>query len=340
MANLQKILKIHSKDFDAVTQDIPQKRLWQLYKAGVKEISLKMLEDAGKDYTMSQHVATLIQLKKGMAKLVTDYSAALAGESSEVYDTSTKIYVRMYKDLRKTLGRGRAGGFALPIQQASQFQAARKGRQESLLRTHIASMNTYGVHTIRLVQTDLSLSLLTGETTHQAVERVRKRATIEYWRAERIVRTELAWAYNAAQTDAIEATPGMWRRWAELVDDATGQPLDKRVAIDSIIMHGQVVQSGQSFKMPSDSRTPKSLVGGTWDFPPNRPNDRARVEPWHPDWADDVPGWQNVGGQKVPVKAPPVDPSEPDYAAEDFDEEAWLDELLGEKPITTPPEEV
>lgn len=324
-----------------MTQEIPQKKLWKLYKAAVKEISQKMLTDAGKDYTMSQHVATLIQLKKGMGKLVRDYSKALAGESAEVYDTSTKTFVHMYADLRKALGgRGRAGGFALPIQQAGQFQEARKGRRTSLLNTHLASMNTYGAHTVRLMETDLSLSLLTGETTHQAVKRIASRATIEYWRAERLVRTELAWAYNAAQTDAIEATPGMWRRWAELVDDTTGEPIDKRVAIDSIIMHGQVVPAGRPFTMPSDPLTPKSLVGGTWDFPPNRPNDRARVEPWHPDWADDVPGWQVVGGQKVPMEAPPVDPSEPDYAAEDFDEEAWLDDLLGEAQVTTPPEEV
>src|SRR5262249_19093797 len=140
-----------------------------------------------------------------------------------------------------------------------------------------------------------------GDSTEDAIDQLPDAADREWWQGERIVRTETAWAYNAATHDSIGSLvselPDMRLRWTELVDDSTGMPLDDRVAPDSLAMHGQVALPGMRFTMPADPRVDDSMWGKSWLFPPNRPNDRSRVLPWRPHWG--IPGWQLVGGRRV-----------------------------------------
>lgn len=124
----------------------------------------------------------------------------------------------------------------------------------------------------------------------------------QWWQIERVVRTETSENYNSAQAEAILNLeldyPGqIFKRWTELVDDATGQPLDKRVAPDSLVLHGQVARPGELFTMPADPRAPAKMIGSTWSHPPNRPNDRSILTPWMPTWG--VPGWVYQGGAKM-----------------------------------------
>lgn len=121
------------------------------------------------------------------------------------------------------------------------------------------------------------------------------------WRVERLVRTESSYAYNLAQAAALQAYPTdpehlLWGRWSERVDDLTGRPLDKKVAEDSLVMHGQVTRPGGTFTMPNDPRAGR-LAGRSWAHPPNRPNDRAVLVPWQRHWG--VPGWILQGGRRI-----------------------------------------
>jgi hypothetical protein len=106
------------------------------------------------------------------------------------------------------------------------------------------------------------------------------------------------------------------RRWTEYVDDATGRPLDARVANDSLVLHGQVcfqpegatfegrstflVGGTGGFTMPPDGRVNAKLWGKRYAHPPNRPNDRSRLVPWKPTWG--VPAYMVVGGQRMDVR--------------------------------------
>ncbi len=90
----------------------------------------------------------------------------------------------------------------------------------------------------------------------------------------------------------------MRQRWTELINDLTGQPLDNRVAKDSIAMHGQVAYPGHYFTMPAGD-VPHLMVGKQWLYPPNRPNDRAVLTPWMRGWG--VPAWEYHGGVRLPL---------------------------------------
>lgn len=124
---------------------------------------------------------------------------------------------------------------------------------------------------------------------------------------ERTVATETSRAYNLAQRDAItlaaEEDPALrgrlFMRWTELVSDTTGQPLDRRVGEDSILLHGQVALPGGMFTMPDGPRVPRGMAGRSWPCPPNRPRDRATLVPWMSGWG--IPGWTLQAGRKTRI---------------------------------------
>lgn len=141
-------------------------------------------------------------------------------------------------------------------------------------------------------------------TPSQAVAMVGDSIDAEWWRVERIVVTETAFAYNEAQADGMAelrrdpALRGLLMRWTEKISDA-GIPLDKKVAPDSIAMHAQVAPPGGSFIMPPDAAGSKisgSLLHRSWPFPPNRPHDRAVLTPWLP--GSGQPAWMWRDGRK------------------------------------------
>jgi len=122
-------------------------------------------------------------------------------------------------------------------------------------------------------------------------------AESNWWRVERLARTMVAFAFNSARADAIaimNRRSPVRARWTELVDDDTGEPLDDRVGVDSVVLHGQVASPDGWFTMPADSRLTADWWGMRWKHPPNRPNDRCVLVPWRPGWG--VPAWAYDGG--------------------------------------------
>lgn len=120
-----------------------------------------------------------------------------------------------------------------------------------------------------------------------------------------------AWSYARGATEGIvaqaQAMPDLRQRWCEHVADDSGAPLDDRVGVDSLAMHGQVVPPGGLFTQPPEApdgqEVSDSLVLQTWPHPPNRPNDRAVVQAWRPHWK--VPAW-TWQGRRVPYVGGPI----------------------------------
>ncbi len=96
----------------------------------------------------------------------------------------------------------------------------------------------------------------------------------QYW-AERIVRTETAYAYESANQEAMEThserIPGLKRKILAY--------FDRRTAPDSIGVHGQIRGIKQNFE---------DGAGRSYLHPPARPNDRETVIPWRDHWDEDA----------------------------------------------------
>lgn len=125
------------------------------------------------------------------------------------------------------------------------------------------------------------------------VEAIESILDANWWRIERMAKTETSLAYNMAIQAAMSAVAKdfktkIWLRWCELIDETTQIPLDEFVCGDSIVMHGQVALPGKLFTMPklpmgeADAAALR-LQGQSWSCPPNRPNDRAVLSLWVPE---------------------------------------------------------
>lgn len=280
----------------------------KVYEDAHADLARKLSRTLSGSMTELQRRSMLAQIKSGEARIAKQMSGAMAEVSRDTQEDSLRSLVR---DVRRLEKKFTGAEISIPIEEASRFRGVIDQRRSSLLRSHDSSMLRYGAGLVIKMESELAMSLMTGENTSEAIDRIVNVADNEWWQGERIVRTEVAWAYNATHADGVQAArsdlPDIMMRWSEHVDDATYEPLDARVAVDSIAMHGQLALPNGKFTMPpsapvADSKghsiVPVALVGKSWAFPPNRPNDRAVLAPWRPGWG--VPGWVWRSGRRVP----------------------------------------
>jgi hypothetical protein len=193
----------------------------------------------------------------------------------------------------------------LRINSARMMNERTRGVRASLLRQHATSMDRYGEELEQAMRKALRTNLLSGGTFSQAVDQLVRgrgprgwvsmvardlgggrveRIRLEriprglfrryrYW-AMRIVRTETAYAQNAAGHEAISAArdedfPDMQKKILAMMDNRTYP--------DSIAVHGQIRDVGALFR---------DGAGREYLHPPARPNDREVVIPWRPGWEE------------------------------------------------------
>jgi hypothetical protein len=313
LSEFKEASKAHLARLDRLVEKGSVAKLRRIYQAAASDLERKLSAAIGSGaspFTIHQHQVLLAQVRQGIARMVGSLGSELGIHTQQTQEASARGVIQDIKRLEQASG---APASQLPIEQASRFAGVVDRRRTSLLALNKSSMARYGSGVIQKIESVLSQSLLTGETGHKVIDRVSSVVGGEWWRAERIARTEGAWAYNATQIDAISATapafPDIMTRWTELVTDVTLSKMDDRVGDDSCAMHGQLIRPGGLFGMPTinpaNLKISESLLGKTWTNPPNRPNDRAVLQPWRPGWGW---GWVLVNGGRGPApdKAEPV----------------------------------
>ena len=292
-------------------------RLRKLYDQAQADLESKLaraIGSASAPFTVHQYRVLLAQVRYGQMQI----AGRLGDESARVTTETQSDALRGIIAQIKTLEvQHDLGAVTLPIEEASRFAGVIDRRKTSLLAQNRRSMANYGVGVVRKMEQNLAVALATGATNAEAIETIAKTADLEWWRADRVLRTEQSWAAHATIADGIQASSDalgdLEMRWTEFVSDS-GHPLDDRVGADSVAMHGQVAAPGGEFTMPDSassivlvtrygkSRVSDSMIGQSWPHPPNRPHDRATIVPWRPQWGS--PGWRVVGGSKVPIRVP------------------------------------
>jgi hypothetical protein len=298
----------HRRQLDRLANKRALPRMKRLYDeahdAVARRLHNLMHAGRGETFTAHQQRIVLAQLKVGQREL----AGRLAGELSDVTREAQTDAIRGLSRSISKLERHFTGAeVSLPIDEAWRLRELVGRRRPMLDDMHQRSMARWGARLFSDVHEATSMALAQDLTTEEAIRIIPEAAAAEWWQGERIVRTETAWAYNLGHADGIdeatEVLPDLMKRWTEHVDDSTGQPLDDRVAPDSLAMHGQVTEADGEFGFPSDAEgmTEKEISRmqerGPWVAPPNRPNDRASLQPWRPGWG--IPAWQLVGGRRV-----------------------------------------
>ena len=311
MPNLyDQVVAAHRKTLDRLIDRGSVERLRSVYTKATNEVLAK-LERLGKGSTSftAHHLRmVLAQLKAGQIYVDAQMLGELNAATREAQAESLHVLVRDYKRLEKHFT-GHAP--VLPIEEAARFAGVIDKSRGSLLRQHKTSIARYGTGVIENVQEQMAVSLASGETLDGAIERVHGVVKGQFYAAERIARTETCYAANVAHSDGIKdiakEQDDVEQQWIEFCSP-DGAPLDDRVAVDSIAMHGQLAPPGGEFTMPKTAPFPDakgrtevddSLVGKSWAVPPCRPNGRETVQVWRKAWG--APGWHYKGGRRVPA---------------------------------------
>lgn len=300
-----KIVDLHRNRLERVAERRGVGRMKKLYDAAQEDMARKMAATAkrlsGDSFTMHAQRVVMAQLKEGQTIIMGKMAGELDDHAREAQVESLRS---LSDDVRQLEGHYTGAAPPLAIDEAARFAGVIDKRKTSLMRQHKESMAYYGADIVSKVEEQLALSVLQAETPHAAIDRVLEVADGEWYQGERIVRTETSWATNATKLDGvqeiIEELPDMMIRWTEHVTDEF-EPMDDRVGVDSIAMHGQVIQPGGYFVMPDATEdgdeVSDSLVGNVWQFPPDRPNDRAVIAPWRQHWGGMA--WRYSGGGRI-----------------------------------------
>ncbi len=304
------VVSAHRKTLDRLIDRGSVERLRNLYEKASAEVLAKLerLGRGSSSFTAHHLHMALAQLKSGQIYIDDAMLGELNAATREAQVESLHTLVRNYKRLERHFT-GHAP--VLPIEEAARFAGVIDKSRSSLLRQHKTSIKRYGAIVIDKAQDAMALSAASGETLDGAIGRVHEVIGGEFWRAEMVARTESAWACNSTHAEGIKEIAkedvALEQQWTEFCGP-DGQPLDDRVGVDSISLAGQVAKPGGLFFMPPTAPYPdakgnvnvsESLVGKSWEFPPNRPNDRATILPWKKEWGGR--GWRYKAGRRVPI---------------------------------------
>lgn len=248
--------------------------------------------------------ATLYRKQIG---LVTEYlERRLAGDTHAKAMKQVASAVKATVTLAKTF-EAKFTGITRPLALESQQMQDEtiRGQGASLLQRHQSSFNRYGKAMVADFERVLRGAALEGLTHEQTVSRLVESGKLgghtaaslrakdphafpeptsyvkrRYW-AERIVRTEMAYARGASALQAMNITRNT--EFPDLCKKILAT-FDNRTAPDSVAVHGQVRKLEEMFM---------DGAGRQYLHPPGRPNDRETVIPWRPHW-EPTPSTQAV----------------------------------------------
>lgn len=266
----------------------------KLYEGMLSDLNTKLRTMERGTFGHQQLQGMMAQVKLGIARVSRGIGEVVQDAASEVGIHAAR---KILTDAARLEHHFTGAVIPMPLLEIGRLRGLVDGQTPSLMRVHETTMATYGKRLTGRIEAELASSLSMGENSSGAIDRVMQVGDLEWYRAERIVRTELSYSANVSARAAIEEQAedldgDMWMRWSEHVSD-DGMPLDDRVGVDSEAMHGQVAPPGGMFTQPPRSPdgegVSESLVGHQWACPPNRPNDRGTLVPWRIHWG--VPGW-------------------------------------------------
>lgn len=239
------------------------------------------LRGPGKDsFTAAQLRITLEQVRDVLHPLVQGMSASIVQSGVTAAQDETAQLVGYMRDADRAY-RGVSQG--LQINEAAIMSAAVSGTERSIL-TRIESDPTdkrrpgvlarYGASVIGSFEEELQQRFIAKTPWEDVKAAITKKSTFlqgqpAFW-AERIVRTEVMNASNRAGLETIKAADEQLADMCKILC-AT---FDSRTGADSYAVHGQIRRPTESFVS----------WFGSYQHPPNRPNDREIVVPHRVCW--------------------------------------------------------
>jgi len=301
LAQSDQILRLADGDGRAA-----QKDLLSVLEAADAEVAKRLAKISPKpNGDMKFTAAQAIAYRAQIAVVIEKVKYKLDPVATDVAEAAMQKSVKQGASLLAKLEQSFKGVSTSPnILAAMQQSQVVRGPNASLVTRVATSLDRYGYEMGGQFSRILQVGLLSGATQDQmvatlvghggpkgkvslaakevapgVVQRVREGDIPEglfvrhrYW-AERIVRTELAYAFNGVKLEQMRT---MRAEGLEVKKKIVAH-FDSRTAPDSVAVHGQVRELEQSFL---------DGAGRSYLQPPGRPNDRETIIPWFGDWEE------------------------------------------------------
>jgi hypothetical protein len=233
-------------------------------------------------YSAQQHRTYLMQLYEIRDRLRLIIQSHITESQRKSEDQAKQDLVQRLKIIDPDF---QLAGSPISVEEVSRF-LQKQSKIGEVYRIRVGTIaKKYSDSMIGQIEQRLAHGLLLGENVDSLINGVGELTKQEYWKNERLVRTEMSFAYNTSQRVALDEIasedPNLWIQWHENASGPTwggpdnkewpgeATPLDDRVGKDSLRLHGQLRRPGQFFIDP--------LTGKEYYSPPNRPNDRATL---------------------------------------------------------------
>lgn len=220
----------------------------------------------------AEATATKVMLGQAMQHAVGQLELDLGQGLSEVTKMAAKDAARVLSTLdQKYLGAVRP----LRFDTFEWWESTDKRIGQVRLRQFSRSYRRYGGAAVAAIEDELAQRMIVGESWDKARQRVWEATHHvvgdKQWMVDRILRTEVAAAYNGTTLSALyeedtDEEP-MLKKLVATFDGVTG--------MDSYFVHGQTRKLTDQFQ---DDH------GRIYDAPPNRPHDREIVAGWRKSW--------------------------------------------------------
>ncbi len=274
MAGLRDVLDAGRADLARLDRST-MGRFLKRYRAARKELDTKLAGlKAENEWSRANLLYARELVADGIAAMSARLGETLARASGRSLRMGTKALASRWETMSRIFGGLPPAPINIPVLKVVDQL------ENLLLMRFEASRLSYGEQVISRIGSALERGLLLRESPSATIKRVMRPTGIldeEQWRAARIVRTELANAYEMANHTAGRVAiltgdlpPDTRKRLVSHFDARTGR--------DSYSprQHGQVRKWDEEFEDP--------VTGRRYMHPPNRPNDRAVSLPWHEGW--------------------------------------------------------
>ena len=276
MITVEQIVAAQHRDIEQAQQALSARAV-QTTRDALTRVDRQLRRAGPGSWTQAEAVATRAQLRMGLMTLALAHQQDLAAGLPPIMRKAQQRAAQYLGALDE-----RYLGAVRPLRFDTlawwEKHAATLGQVR--LREFGRSFQRYGADAVMAVERAISSATLTGQRWEVARREVWQ-ATVKVvgdrqWMVDRILRTEVAAAYNGTTLAALHEEDDP--------DDPMLKKLvatfDRVTAADSVAVHGQVRRVGEPFRDPK---------GRLYQAPPNRPHDREIVIGWRAAWGESIP---------------------------------------------------
>ena len=279
---VNQVVNLHRAQLQGIVELGGVRKVRKLYEQARAELEERLAalkrRGMGESFTAFHMRQILLQVRDGLLMFQDQFGPALSKNAKAGALLAQRHTIGAITQFERRFTGTRP---VLAIEEAGVFARSYRGLEPSLLSRYHKYVRNYPQATINRIQNGLALSLIQGEPLERAVDKVAATDGLfarDRWRAERIARTEMGYAYGITGQKMLEETahevPGLMKRLVATIDARTGD--------DSKILDGQTVPWNKPFVWMKPTKAGPVRV--EYMAPPNRPNDREVMVPWRADY--------------------------------------------------------